>query len=245
MALGRILVVEDDAAIRRGVVDALGFGGYRVEEAQDGELGLESAVSGEFDLVLLDLLLPKRDGIDVLCELRRVRPSAPVIILTARGEEQDRIRGLRLGADDYMVKPFSVDELLARVEAVLRRSPARPSGVRALEIAGCHVDFERREARLPTGESVALPEREADLLAYLAQNPGRAVSREELLQRVWGVDPRGVRTRTVDMAVARLRETLGDDPGEPRVIATVRGKGYMLVQGAASDAAPSGGEAEA
>jgi len=230
MALGEILVIEDDEPIRRGVADALRFAGYRLHEAADGRAGLDAALGGDYDLVLLDLLLPEVGGLEVLGELRRVRPSLPVIVLTARGEERDRVRGLRLGADDYIVKPFSADELLARIEAVLRRSPARPTGDHELDIAGCRVDFDRREVHLPSGECVALPEREADLLAYLARNAGRAVSRDELLQRVWQVDPRGMRTRTVDMAVARLRETLGDDPAEPRIIATVRGKGYMLVR---------------
>ena len=230
MPLANLLVVEDDAAIRRGLVDALRFAGYAVTEAADGKAGLDAALAGQPDLVLLDILMPKMDGLAVLAELRKARPALPVIFLTARGQEHDRVRGLKLGADDYVVKPFSVGELTARVEAVLRRSAERPTGLRQLSIAGRAIDFERREVSFD-GEGAArieLSQREVEVLAYLASNRGRAVSREELLSRVWGMDPRGVNTRTVDMTVARLREQLRDNPDDPRVIVTVRGKGYML-----------------
>lgn len=234
----RVLVVEDDNAIRRGVCDALSFASYDVIEAGDGAAGLDLALSPDVDLVLLDILMPRKDGLTVLKELRVARPSVPVIFLTARGEEEDRIRGLRLGADDYVVKPFSADELLARVEAVLRRSAERPQPVRTLTIAGRVVDFERRELTLPSGARSTLSQREAEVLVYLAANRGRAISRDELLARVWGIDPRGVQSRTVDMAIARLREQLQDDPAEPRVIVTVRAKGYML----ALEESPAGAE---
>ncbi|MEZ6318497.1 MAG: response regulator transcription factor [Phycisphaerales bacterium] len=230
MALGTVLLVEDDGAIRRGVGDALRFSGYTVHEAPDGQAGLELCLSVDADLVLLDIMMPKMDGMEVLAELRKARPSMPVIFLTARGEEADRVRGLRLGADDYVVKPFGVEELLARVEAVLRRSAERPFMTPTLEIAGRVIDFERREARLADGSVHVLSAREAEVLQFLAANRGRAVSREELLQKVWGFDPRGTYTRTVDMTVARLREHLGDDPNEPSVIRTVRGKGYALAE---------------
>ncbi|MBN1488703.1 MAG: response regulator transcription factor [Phycisphaerae bacterium] len=228
MPRGTILVVEDDAAIRRGIVDALRFAGYQTFEAADGQVGLSSAIGAEIDLVLLDILMPKMDGFAVLEELRRVRPALPVIVLTARGAEDDRVRGLRGGADDYVVKPFSAKELLARVEAVLRRSAERPQAVAAIRIAGRTIDFERREIRQADGQCAVLSVREAAILQYLAANRGRAIDRSELLARVWGFDPRGVRTRTVDMHIARLRERLGDDPVNPTVICTVRGKGYML-----------------
>lgn len=241
MPLGNLLVVEDDAPIRRGLVDALRFAGYAVREAADGEAGLEAALADGIDLVLLDILMPKMDGLQVLGELRKARPALPVIFLTARGQEQDRVRGLKLGADDYVVKPFSVGELMARVEAVLRRTPGRPASVPRLEIAGRTVDFERREVTHPDGQHEVLPQREAEVLAFLAAHRGRAVSREELLSRVWGVDPRGVATRTVDMAVARLRTLLRDDPDLPGVIITVRGKGYMLANGGAGGTPGVGG----
>ena len=230
MSLGTVLVIEDDTPIRRGLVDALGFAGYATLEAADGRAGLDAALTGTVDLVLLDVLMPKLDGIGVLTELRKAKPSLPVIMLTAKGEEQDRVRGLKAGADDYVVKPFSATELLARVEAVLRRSPERPSDIRSISIAGRTIDLARREVTLPDGTRESLSEREAETLAFLARNAGRAISRDELLSRVWGLDPRGVHTRTVDMTVARLREALRDDPADARVILTVRAKGYMLVE---------------
>ncbi|MFA6044281.1 MAG: response regulator transcription factor [Phycisphaerales bacterium] len=231
MALGRVLVVEDDAAIRRGLVDALRFAGYEPSEAADGLAGAALARAGDVDLVLLDVLMPKLDGWGALAEIRRASPALPVIMLTAKGEESDRVKGLKGGADDYIVKPFGLPELLARVEAVLRRTPERPSGVTRAVVNGRTLDLERREIVLDTGEREVLSEREAQVLAYLLANRGRAISRDELLSRVWGLDPRGVRTRTVDMTVARLRELLRDDPNEPKVIVTVRAKGYMLAGG--------------
>jgi len=224
----RVLVVEDDGSIRRGIVDALTFDGYEVAEASRGDDGLAAATRSDCDLLLLDLVMPGLGGLEVLTEVKKLRPTLPVLILTARGSEADRVKGLKLGADDYVVKPFSVKELLARVEAVLRRSPERPAGLTELEVPGGVVSFERREVIFNDGARAELSEREAELLRYLACNAGRAVSRDELLLRVWRMDARGVATRTIDMHVARLREKLRDDPSEPRAIATVRGKGYMF-----------------
>lgn len=229
MSLGVICVVEDDNAIRRGIADALSYSGYTVHDAPDGVAGLELILGTDADLVLLDIMMPKMDGLEVLSRVRRAKPAQPVIFLTARGEEYDRVKGLKLGADDYIVKPFSIDELTARIEAVLRRSPGRPSGHRTTTIAGREIDFERREIVLEGGVRRSLTEREHDVLSFLCSNAGRAVSREELLQTVWGLDPRGTHTRTVDMTIARLRETLDDEPTNPQVIKTVRGKGYMIV----------------
>jgi DNA-binding response OmpR family regulator len=223
-----VLTIEDDAAIRRGIVDALRFAGYDVLEAADGQTGLEMATQRQFDLLLLDLVLPRRDGFEILQEVRRLRPTLPVIVLTARGDEGDRVRGLHDGADDYVVKPFSVKELLARVEAVLRRSAERPSDVSQLDIPGGTIDLARREVRYAKGARAELSEREAELLRYLAMNAGRAVARDELLANVWRIPPRGVSTRTIDMHVTRLREKLHDDSAEPRILLTVRGKGYMF-----------------
>ena len=227
MTRKNILVIEDDAPIRRGVVDALKFAGYTVFEAADGKTGLQSAISADVDMVLLDIIMPGLDGFEVLAELRKVKPAVPVIMLTARGTENDRVRGLKGGADDYVVKPFGARELLARVEAVLRRSAERPDDVTVLHVAGRTVDLRRREIRHPDGRRCELSEREADLIRYLAANSGRAIAREELLARVWGI--RGnVYTRTIDMTVARLRGKLGDDANEPAILITVRSKGYML-----------------
>jgi DNA-binding response OmpR family regulator len=223
-----ILTVEDDAPIRRGVVDALSYAGYRVLEAGHGEEGCRMACCREFDLLLLDMVLPGKTGLEILREVRNVRPTLPVIILSARGEESDRVAGLRLGADDYVVKPFGVNELLARVDAVLRRSPSRPTDIDSLPLAGGRVDFRRREIQFYEGQRIEISEREQQLLRYLAQHAGRAVAREELLQNVWQIDARGVNTRTVDMHIARLREKLQDDPENPKLIVTVRGRGYML-----------------
>ncbi len=223
-----ILVVEDDAAIRRGVLDALKFAGHATLEAGDGDKGMKLALSATFDLMLLDLVLPHASGFDVLKALRRERPGTPVIILSARGEENDRVRGLKLGADDYMVKPFSVRELLARVEAVLRRAPERQPVSETLTLTSVVVDLGLGMARFENGEHAELSEREREVLRYLALNRGRAVSREELLMRVWHIDGRQMETRTVDMHVANLRGKLRDDGETPKIILTVRGKGYQL-----------------
>jgi DNA-binding response OmpR family regulator len=230
MARQRILVIEDDAAIRRGIVDALQFHGYATIEAANGREGLDRAVGVDCELVLLDLVLPGRDGLDILREVRVTRPTLPVIILTARGEESDRVQGLRLGADDYVVKPFSVKELLARVEAVLRRSPERPSDMTNLPVPGGCADFARCEVRFDDGQRAELSQREIELLRYLACNAGRAVSRDEILSRVWRLTPGRIETRTIDMHIARLREKLRDDPAQPRILLTVRGKGYMMAE---------------
>src|SRR5690606_33545071 len=204
-----IMTIEDDAAIRRGIVDALAFAGYRVIECGRGDDGCQAAVTRAYDLLLLDMVLPGMTGLDILRRVRQVHPTLPVIILSAKGEEQDRVGGLRLGADDYVVKPFSVKELLARVAAVLRRSPERPSDVVYVQVPGGQVDLARREMCFDDGRRVDLSEREAELLRYLAANAGRAISRDELLAHVWRIDPEGVATRTIDMHVARLREKMG------------------------------------
>ncbi|HEY7216493.1 MAG TPA: response regulator transcription factor [Thermoanaerobaculia bacterium] len=219
-----ILVIEDDLSIRRGMTAALRYASYEVREAGDGVTGSELAVAGDLDLVLLDLVLPRRDGIEVLRRIRREDPALPVIVVTARGAEEERVRGLELGADDYVVKPFSARELLARVEAVLRRSPGRPQLIRHLQLAAAEVDLDRGQVRLAGGASEELSKLEADVLRYLARSRDRIVSRDELLARVWRQKPHLVATRSVDMTIARLRKKLGD----PGALVTVRGKGYRL-----------------
>ena len=226
----RILTIEDDAAIRQGIVDALQFAGYDVSQASTVDDGCNLAIRLDYDLLLLDLVLPDGSGLDILAAVRNVKPTQPVIILTAKGEEGDRVAGLKGGADDYVVKPFSVKELLARVEAVLRRSPERPTDLDAVDIPGGEADFQRREIRYASGERVELSEKESDLLRYLVTNPGRAIDRNELLQHVWRISPDGLSTRTIDMHVARLREKLRDQTTPPRVLLTVRGKGYMFAK---------------
>ncbi len=234
MNTARVVVVEDESAIRRGVSDLLRASGYEVAEAGDGDLGLSEALRPGIDLVLLDLLLPRRDGLAVLREVRTARPTLPVIILTARGTEDDRVRGLEMGADDYVVKPFSARELLARVEAVLRRSigpgngaPARRA--RAARLGHAVIDLDRREVCWSQTQRGELSETESAILAVLVAHHKRAVSRDELLSRVWGIEPQGIETRTIDMHIARLRTKLRDPSGRPtpEAILTVRAHGYM------------------
>lgn len=225
-----VVVVEDEEPIRRGVVDALRASGYEAFEAADGVAGLQEATRAGVDLVLLDLLLPRMNGLAVLEQLRLTHPSLPVIILTARGSEDDRVRGLRGGADDYVVKPFSARELLARVDAVLRRSPERPTPVVHIRGGNTTVDCARRVVTRHGKEQATLSDMEANILILLASHAGRSVSREELLSSVWGIRDGGVETRAIDMHITRLRQKLADKSAkdDPEWVATVRGKGYML-----------------
>ena len=223
-----ILVIEDDPAIRQSIVLALQSQRYDVIEVGRADEGLETAIRADCDLVLLDLILPGGHGLEVLQAIRESRSTLPVIVLTALGSEDDRVRGLDQGADDYVVKPFSARELLARVEAVLRRSAERPRDVENIGFPGGLVDLVRSEVRHADGGRAELSEREGELLLYLARHAGRVVSREELLSRVWGVPTEYLQTRTVDVHIARLREKLRDDPKDPRVLVTVRGKGYLF-----------------
>lgn len=223
----RILVVEDDNPIRCGLCDALESEGYLTSSASDGEIGLEKALTEPIDLVLLDLMLPKKSGLEVLQGLRPTRPVLPVIILTAMGSENQRVQGLKLGADDYVVKPFGVRELLARVESVLRRSPGRQDDIQTFDVPGGQADLKVREVRYDTGEIVKLGEMEMKLLQYLASNPDRPVSRDEVMMHVWQTSPDRIETRTVDMHIARLREKL-HSPSPEGLIRTIRGKGYMF-----------------
>lgn len=229
MHKGRVVIVEDEPAIRRGVADALRISGYDVTEASDGTAGSIAACQPHVDLVLLDVMLPRKDGLQILAELRKAHPTRPVIMLTARGAEEDRVRGLQLGADDYVVKPFSARELIARVEAVLRRSGPIPVQIQTIRYGLGTIDIPRREVRSESGRRAELSETETSLLHYLMSHRERAVTREELLERVWGITSEGLETRTVDMHVARLRAKLKDVSGSPdqEAILTVRSRGYM------------------
>jgi len=221
-----ILVIEDDHAIRRGVLDALEYGGYRTLEAGDGTSGLDLALRANYRLLLLDLVLPGRDGFSILAELKKQRPGQAVIILSARGEENDRVRGLGLGADDYVMKPFSVRELLARVEAVLRRTCERPAPAEERSLPGGRVDLTAGRIVFEDGTDSVLSERETGLLRYLLDAAGRVVSRDEILRHVWGLDPARTETRTLDMHIMHLRTKLRDK--EQEMLVTVRGKGWRF-----------------
>lgn len=225
MPVPTVLVVEDDAAVRQGIVDALAYAGYEVLSAADGREGRAAALSARYDLLLLDLVLPYFTGFEILEALRGSRAGQAVIILSAKGEENDRVQGLKMGADDYVVKPFSARELLARVDAVLRRTTERQALKEEYEVAGRTIDLTRSEIRYGGG-SFEISERESGILRYLLANPDRPVPRDELLRHVWGIDPARVETRTVDMHIAHLRKKLGD-PSQ-KVLETVRGKGYCL-----------------
>jgi DNA-binding response OmpR family regulator len=226
----RILIVEDDAAIRRGIVASLRFNGYDSLEAADDGVGRELALRETYDLLLLDLNLPGGDGLDILKAVRERSVAVPVIILTARGDEGDRVKGLKLGADDYVVKPFGAMELLARIEAVLRRTPARPATALHIPVPGGMLDLGKRELRFEDGTMTPLSERESELLAFLAKNAGRAIGRDEILAQVWRLNPDAVETRTVDMHIMRLREKLRDDAASPKIILTLRGRGYQFAE---------------
>ncbi len=222
----RVMVVEDDDAIRTGLCDVLRFGGYIPLSCPRGDTAAREILESSPDLVLLDVMLPGRSGLEILKEVRAARPTLPVVMVTARGGEDDRVNGLERGADDYVVKPFSAREVLARVDAVLRRSAERPSDVARVTVDATTIDLARREARGRSAH-VTLSEREAALIRALASSAGRTVSRDELLRTVWGLDPRGTDTRAVDMQVVRLRETL-KAVGADQLIETVRGSGYRL-----------------
>ena len=232
-----ILVVEDDAALRDTVAYNLRGEGYLVLTAADGIAGLEAAWQSPVSLVLLDLMLPRLDGLNV-CRQLRAKPetaSIPILMLTARGEETDKVVGLELGADDYVTKPFSWKELRARVRALLRRGapvttanapePAGPES-RVLASGNLHVDVDRREVT-HGDRQIELPARLFDLLVYMMRNHGVVLTRDRLLQHVWGYDYAGD-TRTVDVHVRWLREKIEDDPANPQLVQTVRGVGYRF-----------------
>lgn len=226
-----ILVIEDDSAVRRGIVDVLEYAGYQTLEAADGHAGMTAALTYHYRLLLLDLVMPGPSGFDILSALKKKRPGQPVIILSARGEENDRVRGLVNGADDYVVKPFSMKELLARVDAVLRRTCERsaPSDERA--IPGGTVDFPGQSVRFTNGTTEALSEKEAQLLRYLMDANGRLVTRTEILRQLWNLDAARTDTRTLDMHIMHLRAKLADK--DQSLIATVRGKGWIWQNGGA------------
>jgi two-component system alkaline phosphatase synthesis response regulator PhoP len=224
-----ILVIEDDASISKGLQKNLSFEGYSVFVAPDGERGLELAVDKAPDLIVLDVMMPKMNGFEVLRELRRREIDVPVIMLTAKGEEMDKVRGLDLGADDYVTKPFGLQELLARIQAVLRRKRKFDKELETISFGKVTLDFKARTATV-AGRPVQLTSREFDLLHFFLSREGEALERQEILNRVWGFDYFGT-DRTVDNFINRLRQKLEPDPDNPLYFQTVRGVGYRFSRG--------------
>jgi DNA-binding response OmpR family regulator len=225
----RILVVEDEEAIRTGLIDVLVFHGYEVDSAATGPEGLKKALTGKFELILLDVMLPGMDGYAICDEIRAIDRHQPIIMLTAKSSDEEIIQGLKLGADDYVPKPFSIQQLVLRIEAVLRRSQVGQEQARTLNIGDISIDTENLSG-LKGDDEIAFTKREVEVLSYLAQNSERPVSREELLSRVWGY-ARGldIETRTVDIHIAKLRRKIEVDPKQPAKLITVRGAGYRLL----------------
>jgi DNA-binding response OmpR family regulator len=224
----RILIVEDERSLREALVDLLTKRGFAVEAVADGLSGAERGIDADVELVLLDLTLPRLDGVEVCRRLRMARPALPILILTARGSEEDRVGGLDAGADDYLTKPFGTRELLARIEALRRRAAIAPADAERVAIDGCILDLGRCEVQRD-GAAVALTAREAGILRWLHRHRQRAVSRAELLQTVWGSPSSAteeLETRTVDMTIANLRQKIERHPSEPRIVVTVKGVGY-------------------
>ncbi len=223
----RILLIEDEPGLVMTISDLLAAEGYEVDSAGDGETGLAKAATGQFDLVVLDVMLPRKTGFDVCRELRQKGIDTAILMLTAKTQVVDRVVGLKLGADDYLTKPFDPAELLARVEALLRRvQKENRVHVRTFHFDDVDVDFERAEV-LKNGQRLNLAAKELQLLRYLIDNRERVVPREEILQRVWEYSSE-VSSRTIDVHVAWLRQKLESTPQFPRHIQTIRGKGYRF-----------------
>lgn len=225
----RILVVEDEEAIRTGLIDVLVFHGYETDSAETGPEGLDKALTGKFDLVLLDIMLPGMDGYEICDRIRTQDRNQPIIMLTAKTSDEEIVQGLKLGADDYVPKPFSIQQLVLRIEAVLRRSQVGQELARTLSIGDIEIDTENYSG-LNGSEKIIFTRREIEVLSYLAQNADRPVSREELLSKVWGYARNlDIETRTVDIHVAKLRRKIEADPKQPQILVTVRGAGYRLM----------------
>jgi len=222
-----LLIIEDDPAILLGLKKNLSFEGYRVLTASEGEKGLELAFDAKPDLILLDVMLPGVNGFEICRTIRRHDATVPILIISAKDQEIDKIMGLELGADDYITKPFSVKEVVARVKAALRRTTALEQEVEVLSFGRSEIDFQGRALRVD-GEDVEVSPREFDLLQYLARNPNRVLARDQILNRVWGYDYYGT-ARTIDNFIQKLRRKVEDDPESPRYIVTVRGVGYKFV----------------
>jgi DNA-binding response OmpR family regulator len=223
----KILIVEDEPGMVAGLRDNFEFEGYQVLSAMDGVSGLERALADTPDLVILDVMMPRMSGLDVCKQLKSKRPAIPIIMLTARGQEVDKVVGLELGADDYVTKPFSIRELLARVKAVLRRVESVPKGKDRYTFGDVEVNLQSCQVSR-RGRSLEFSSKEFDLLKCFLSHPGEALTRDRLLEEVWGYD-KFPTTRTVDAHIVRLRQKLEPKPDDPRFFLTVHGTGYKFV----------------
>ncbi len=222
----RVLIVEDDEAMGIALRDGFEYEGFDVTLARDGEAGMEKATSAKPDLIILDVMLPKKSGLDICKKIRSDGNNVPIIMLTARGQEIDKVLGLKLGADDYVTKPFSFLELMARVEALLRRSAPRESNLDSAEFGDIVADFKKCEVT-KDGKLLELTPRELELLRFMIEHEGDVVSRDQLLDAVWGYEKMPF-TRTVDMHIAKLRKKIEDNPSEPKYLVTVHRYGYKF-----------------
>lgn len=229
----QILIIEDEEAIRSGLIDVLLYHGYKPDSSADGQSGLDKALSGKYDLILLDVMLPKLNGFEVCNRIRAVDKEQAIIMLTAKTSDEDIVQGLQLGADDYVAKPFSVAQLILRIQAVLRRSRIGIETEHVLRFGDndnkVQVDTRNLSGKRGT-EDLAFTRREIDILQYLSSNNERPVPRDELLSKLWGYAKNlQLETRTVDIHIAKLRRKIESDPANPRYLLTVRGAGYRLM----------------
>ncbi len=226
----KILIVEDEAPMLQGLKDNLEFEGYTVDTAADGNAGQEKILSNPYDLILLDVMLPHISGFDICKNARNAGVKTPIILLTAKGEEIDKVVGLELGADDYITKPFSLRELLARIKAILRRAPSEESELQQsknIKLGRLTLNFKNYEA-FEDDKPVKLTHKEFEILSYLHKNANKTVDRDELMSEVWGIDYE-ITTRTVDNFILKLRQKTENDPNNPKIILTVHGVGYKMV----------------
>lgn len=226
--MARILVIEDEPEMQRGLRDNLEFEGYDVRIVGDGKKGMETIRNEKFDLILLDVMLPGMSGFDICKKARTEGVTTPIIMLTAKGEEVDKVLGLEFGADDYITKPFSLRELLARVKAVLRRTPSNTTAIATNIIIGAlEIDFESYTAN-KKGKAIEMTSKDFDILRYLWTHQQQVISRDDLLKHVWGYDE-SISSRTVDNFIVKLRKRIEKDPSKPKHIITIHGTGYKLI----------------
>ncbi|MBS3944527.1 MAG: response regulator transcription factor [Melioribacter sp.] len=226
--MARILIIEDEPSMRMGLIDNLEFEGYETDSADDGVVGLEKINNGKYDLIILDLMLPRLSGFDVCKKIRESGNKTPVILLTAKGEEIDKVVGLEIGADDYITKPFSLRELIARIKAVLRRSSESDQNSNSIMIGKLELHFKTFN-EFENGTEVQMSHREFELLEYLWNHRNQTVSRNSILKDVWKQE--ATTTRTIDNFILRLRQKIETDPDHPKIILTVHGIGYKLISG--------------